>query len=242
MRTTPFLATLFAVSLFGGAALAEKPAAVERLRARGDVVDKSYRSAERHAVAAARAPERNAAPSARPMIDRGASRVRCSDVGTDCPTARGPSARQSPGEGVGAAGNAGHPLRAPAFLDKVLGSDRTSFNEAGEEQGMSSRAAKRAWSHAGGAAAHSGASAAAKVPLANMEQRARTDGQASDVRMACNEGDQCMASSKATKKEWSYQAVKAGTWKGPEAAAPSNAERAIKAAKDQKADAAKKGQ
>jgi hypothetical protein len=56
MRTNLFLSTLLAVSLLGGAALANKPSAerparepraIQILRWHGDVVDKSYRSPDR---------------------------------------------------------------------------------------------------------------------------------------------------------------------------------------------------
>jgi hypothetical protein len=217
MRTTFFLPALFAVSLLSGAALAEKPhGAADRLRARGDVVDKSYR-ADRHVVT--RAPQRASSP-VRQLPDRAASRVSCSDTSIDCPTATRGAARAN---GLAASGaQVDRPARAPAFLDKVLGSNRTSFNEAGEAQGMSSRAVKRAWSHG-----VPGAAGAAPGPVAQQKPIARAELQASQNRVSCNEGDHCMASSKASKKEWSYQAIKAGTWKGPEEKKVSGAEKVL---------------
>jgi hypothetical protein len=217
MRTTFFLPALFAVTLVSGAALAEKPhGAADRLRARGDVVDKSYR-ADRHV--APRAPQRVSSPL-RQMPDKAGSRVSCSDTSIDCPTRSRGAERAS---GLAASGaQSGRAARAPAFLDKILGGDRTSFNEAGEDQGMSRRAVKRAWSRG-----TPGAAGAAPVPVAQQKPVARTELQASQNRVSCNEGDQCMQSSKSSKKEWSYQAIKAGTWKGPEAKKQSGAEKVL---------------
>lgn len=224
MRTTLFLTTLFAATLVTGAALAEKP--TDRLRAHGDMVDKNHRAGRQ----AAGQPGTSSSNLVRPasMIDqhRGTSRVSCSDTSVDCAAARG----SSHATGVAASKDAaGHVSRAPAFLDKILGSERTSFNEAGESNGMSTRAARRVWSSAGGGQA--GAQGGAQVPLAQQHQVMRTQQQASDNRTACNEGDQCMASSKKSKTEWSYQAVKGGTWKGPEAKQQSPADRAVQAMK-----------
>jgi len=226
MRTSLFVPALFAVSLFGSAALADKShGAFERVRARGDVVDKSYRSAGHRSVAGAS--HQVDAPT-RYQFHGGVSRVSCSDTSADCPTRRAPvrgpaAARGRAGEerAVGATVG-GRAVRAPAALDKVLGSERTSFNEAGEDAGMSSRAVKRIWSHASPGAAHGGA-----LTPAAAKRQSRADNQSSDTRVACNEGDQCMASSKATKRQWAYEAVKAGTWKGPEAKKETGAERSL---------------
>jgi hypothetical protein len=208
MRTTLFFPTLLAVTLAGGAALAEKSAApINHLRAHGDAVDKSYRATEHHASSLQGGPQRVEAPS-HPTFDGGASRVSCSENGVDCPHRGG---RASMPEAGG--GQAGRAARAPAFLDKVLGSDRTTFNEAGEAQAMSARAASRAWSHAG-------ASGGATMILSGQQQHARAGEQASSNRMSCNDADECMMSSKGVKKEWAYRSVRAGTWKGPEAAQP----------------------
>lgn len=218
MRTTTFLPALFAVSLLSGAALAEKPqprGAMDRIRARGDVVDKSYRG-DKHV--ASRAPSRAAAGRVPQINDRVKNRISCSDTSIDCPSATRGAARAN---GLAASAGAERGARPPAFLQKVLGSDRTSFNEAGEDQGMSVRAAKRAW-----AKATPDAASAAPGLLAH-QPRPRAELQASQNRAACNEGGECAQSSKESKKEWSYQAIKAGTWKGPEAKSPSGAEKAI---------------
>lgn len=205
MRTILFIPTLLALALASGAALADKShGAVDRLRARGDVLDKSYRAVQSHA--APQRSDRVAAP-ARPVLDRGASRVTCSESGLDCPQRA--SRSMAPSEGAGQSGRA---ARAPTFLDKVLGSDRSNLNEAGEDQGMSGRAVKRAWSHSA-----PGAASAATVPLAQQQQQhSRTGEQASANRMACNDAGECMMSSKKARTQWSYSAVKAGTWQGPE--------------------------
>ena len=203
MRTTLFLPTLLALGLASGAALADKShGAVDHLRHRGDVLDKSYRAAQSHGSPQG---SHNVNAPVRPARDPGASRITCSEMGQDCPQR---SAR-TVGSDHGGQTSVSH---APAFLDKVLGSDRTAINEAGVDQNLSSRATKRAWSHAG-----AGAGGTATMPLAHQQQHLRTGEQASANRMACNDAGECMMSSKGAKKQWSYTAIKAGTWKGPDA-------------------------
>ncbi len=220
MRQSLFLSTLFAVTLAGGAALAEKPQAapskeprqIERLRAHGDTVDKVYRGADKARVGAtdsAASADRQASQG-KGQVDKGASRVNCSsDSGADCSAPRGAdkanALEASPKQTSRAA-------RAPAFLEKILGSDRMSCNEA-DECSMSNRAVKRAWSHAAG-----GKAEGAALPLSSQKQVDRLSQQYSSSRMSCNEGDECSMSSKQAKKEWSYAAVKAGTWQGPDQA------------------------
>lgn len=229
MRTSLFLSTLFAVSMLGGAALAEKPQmvgttreprVVEHLRAHGDIVDKSYSAPERPAMGAPAARDAGASTTAptqrgRAPLDRSASRVNCSDSGVDCLAVRGSSPRVV----TPAAGSSAPVTRAPAFLDKILGSDRTDFNEAGLDQGMSERAVKRAWSHTATDAHGAGAS----VPLAQQRQVERTSQQASSARMSCNEADECSMSAKDARKEWASASIKAGTWSGPAKEPVSNA-------------------
>ena len=235
MRHSLFLSTLFAVSMIGGAALAEKPQSaaareprvVENLRAHGDTVDKVYRApaAERSSAASrfnsATAGARPArTPNVRNPIDRAASRINCADSDVNCTSSH--SAARVVNAGAGAAGNGRYNVRPPAFLDKVLGSDRTDFNEAGLDEGMSARAAKRAWSHAG-----QGGAEKASATLAETTQVDRKQSQYQSSRVSCNEGDACSASSKDVKKEWAYAAIKAGTWSGPEKREPTNAARRI---------------
>lgn len=232
MRTTLFLSTLFAVTLVGGAALAENPrgvsptkapSVVQRLRAKGDIVDKSYRASDRlpqGARDAASTAARAAAP-VRVHFDRTSPLVNCSDSGVDCHAPRG--AAQANGLAA-SADQTNRPAQAPAFLDKVLGKDRTNFNEADMDQGMNSRAVKRIWSSAAG---RSAGAATGTVPLAQQKQNVRTQEQASSARMSCNEADQCSISNKEVKKVWAYDAIKKGVWKGPAEAAPSPADAAV---------------
>jgi hypothetical protein len=230
MRTSLSLSTLFAVSLIGGSALAEKPGAggrephaIEAVRSHGDIVDKSYAApqAQMHAGAAATA-TRTLAPTqpAHAVPDRGASRVNCSDTGVDC-AAHGGS-QQSVAQP--SAASTGRAVQMPAALDKLLGSERTNFNEAGEDQGMSPRAANRAWA---GSAAHHSAGAGAAVPLAQQQQVDRLSQQRSTARVSCNEADECSMSNKASRTEWAHSSIKAGTWTGPAKEPVSNAARRI---------------
>jgi hypothetical protein len=226
MRTSLFLSTLCAVSLLGGAALAEKtgassatprePRAVERFRAHGDTVDKSYRTADaaapRSSAAGPSAPSRQAAaPSSRAPVSKGADRVNCSDTGVDCLAAKG-TAPSRPAAGGERSNRGGRDARPPAFLDKILGSDRTNFNEAGEDQGMSVRAANRAWSRAAGS--QHGSAPAART-LGSERQADRKTGQAGDARMSSGEDDVGYMSPKAARKEWAKASIAAGTWTGP---------------------------
>jgi hypothetical protein len=221
MRTTLFLSSLFAVTLLSGAALADK--SVDRLRSHGDTVDKSYKHAQTHQASKQATGGRTS--FTKTTVNTGNSRMNCSESGADCSSSKSASRSATTG-----ASQSGHASQPPAFLRKLLGNDRTSFNEAGESNGMSARAANRVWSHSGAG------QAGATMPLAKQTQRARGDAQASSVRMSCNEADECTASSKAVKKEWAYTAVKAGTWAGPVAKQPTNAERGVakmKAERDQ---------
>ncbi|APR75329.1 Hypothetical protein A7982_00675 [Minicystis rosea] len=240
MRTTLFLSTLFAVTLAGGAALAENPhesshakapRVIERLRSRGDMVDKSYRSNDR----GARAPQESGSQVAKQgqqpkqVLDKTSSRVNCSEGGVDCAAPRG-AAKANGMEA--SAGQTTQAARSPAFLDKILGKDRTNFNEAGEDQGMSSRAVKRAWASV---AARNGGGSTAAVPLAQQKQVVRTQQQASEDRMACNDAGECAMSSKAVNKVWAYDQIKKGIWKGPDLKhEPTPAEVAIQRMKAEK--------
>lgn len=210
MRATLILSTLFAVSLTAGAALADKP--VDKLRHRGDTLEKVYKHGDKAAPQASRAAS-SSTPQARSQLDRGASRVNCSDTGADCARSSAPAARGGAGSPA-AVGD--HAARSPAFLDKVLGRDRTNFNEADVDQGMSRRAVARAWSHTTTAAqSQRPGSASAVLPLSRQQQHARGDQQAGKDRMVCNEAGECMMSSKAATKIWAYEAIKKGTWQGP---------------------------
>jgi hypothetical protein len=231
MRTTLFLSTLFAVTLVGGAALAEKPhesfakaprRVVERLRSKGDIVDKSYRAVDRFSPAAARsATVARQARATMPRVDKGAPRVNCSETGADCHAPRG----SAHANGLTASSSqVDRPARRPAFLDKILGNDRTNFNEAGIEQGMSPRAAKRAWSRV--ADNNAGHGTKALLPTAK-EHLPRQQQQASSARMSCNEAGECMMSSKEAKKVWAYDQIKKGIWTGPDQAKKTPADVAV---------------
>jgi hypothetical protein len=231
MRIRLFLTMLFPVSLIGGAALAEKPhdgAAVreprsmEQLRAHGDTVDKVY------SAPVERAPEASQPQAGRSVLDPSASRVNCSDTGADCGSSRSANAsgpEASARDGGSRPQSAGRAASRPSSLDKVLGNDRTDFNEAGEDQGMSARAANRVWSHAAAEQHVSGAG----MRVAGQQQVDRKEQQGSSARMSCNEADACSMSVKAARKEWASASIKAGTWSGPAAVPVSDAARRIAA-------------
>lgn len=235
MRHSLFLSTLFVISSIGTAALAESAPAIpkearpiDRLRAHGDVVDKVYYSATRgeHAgrpgaarpAPAAPAPSRGSAP-----VDKGANRVNCSDSGVDCVVAKGKTSTVA----EASQGQTGRAARAPAFLDKILGSDRTNFNEAGEDNGMSRNAVKRAWSSSSGGATQSKVTDVAVLGM--QRQVDRKSQQAASERMSCNDADECSMSTKDQRRVWARASIDAGTWSGPAKAPVSNAERRIAA-------------
>src|SRR5262245_41304023 len=96
MRTTLFVSALFAVSLTGGVALAEKPpvspakepkVVVDKLRAHGDVVDKSYHAVDK--ASASRATDTSVKHPTKNPIDKSAARINCSESGTDCSAPKG---------------------------------------------------------------------------------------------------------------------------------------------------------
>lgn len=214
MRTTLIFSTLFAVTLFTGAALADRPHAVDRHRWHGDTVDKTHRTVVRQAR-----PSAARQSATRTVVDRGASRMSCSEMGADCGVRRVTAHQRA------ASAHEGRVARAPASLDRILGNGRTSFNEAGEAQGMKKASVRRLWSHASPGA--SGGSPGRTASLSRQDQRAHGEMKASENRMVCNEANECTMSSKQAKKEWAYRSVKAGTWRGPEKAAPSRAERVL---------------
>jgi len=216
MRTTLFLSTLFAVSLVGGAALAEKsaqerparqPRAIEILRAHGDTVDKSYRGSDR-VLRHDRSGEQTSAKTRQASMpnDRSSSRINCSDTGADCGGhARSTRAPTSSSSLAPQQRTSKSPLTKP-------GNDRMKCNEA-DECGVSSKGAKKTW------AASSGASSPTEKSLPALQggQDARRSMEAGEDRMVCNEADECMMSSKAAGKIWAKESVKAGTWHGAQA-------------------------
>ena len=50
--------------------------------------------------------------------------------------------------------------------------------------------------------------------LTPRDAQPRLMGQAGSDRMVCNEADECMMSSKASKKIWALESIKAGTFHG----------------------------
>ena len=153
MRTNLFLSTLFAVSLLGGAALANKPGVerpvreprtIQAFRAHGDVVDKSYRSTDRatrqshvdDSSAAKTHGQRTPAPN-----DRASSRINCSDTGADCGTSSRNAAKP---EVRGASQSPVKPTSAAP--QKSSGNERMNCNEA-DECMMSSKDAKKIWAY-----------------------------------------------------------------------------------------------
>jgi hypothetical protein len=221
MRTSLFAPTLFTVSLIGGVALADKPHVMDQLRARGDIVDKVYaapRVVSEAASFGAPGVQAGAARNSRPSFDKAASRVNCADVDVSCAS----SSSASHGASTSSKAHVEHAAisgaRRPASLDKVLGSDRTNFNEAGEDQGMSLHAAQRAWSH-GSSSSGGDAGGAASKSIGDRQAAAHETGDSgSSGRMSCNEADECTMSNKDTRKIWAKASADAGTLAGVEKA------------------------
>jgi hypothetical protein len=221
MRTSLFASTLFTVSLIGGVALAEKPHVVDQLRARGDIVDKAYAAPRAASAGPAFASPGVQAPApshpVKLVVDRAASRVNCSDAEVNCAHASGGHAVAVGGRAP-AAESARTTARRPASLDKAMGSDRTNFNEAGEDQGMSVHAAQRAWSH-GAAGGGADAGGAASKSVADRQGSSHETGESAGVgRMSCNEADACSMANKDVRKIWANASAAAGTLAGSERA------------------------
>lgn len=244
MRTNLFLSTLFAVSLLGGAAMADKPGfdrparmphAIEAFRSHGDVVDKVYRGSD----SAARQSHVNdsAARQARsiersPLLkDRAASRINCSDTGTDC----GVSSRSNVKPDAHSSAAQRGPSQASKSPLASKGNERVNCNDA-EDCNISSHGAAKTWA---GNGVGGGSSPTEKPGVGARALDERTRMQPSDSRMACNEADECMMSSKDSKKIWAVEAVKAGTFNNAAYAAADKAdkERAQKAEVEKKAQA-----
>lgn len=212
MRTNLFLSTLFAVSLVGGVALAEKPThdrpareprAIQALRVHGDTVDKTYAHADK---AASRASHQSAVREVRnPLRDTSASRINCSDTGADCGRASRPAQASHGAAGAGHA-SAQHAGSARSPLQQRADS-RVNCNEA-DECSASSKSSQPKWS--GGHGAKVGKDA--PTSLTPRDAQPRMLGQAGSDRMVCNEADECMMSSKASKKIWALESIKAGTF------------------------------
>jgi hypothetical protein len=227
MRTTLFLSSLFAVTLFGGVALAEKPTAekpvreprvVNMLRSLGDIVDKAYRG-ERPSHAGAQhvsaAPQQRAARAPHDRV--GVSRINCSDIGGDCKYQSGKRPDSSaPAQAAPNKVDINKIKPPPGMLSKVLGNDRMACNEA-DDCTMGKAAVKRIWANAGGGAEAKGSNKGSKASLdptgrvsQRFGERVRTD--VDGARMSCNEAGECLMSSKTAQKIWAYESVKAGTW------------------------------
>lgn len=240
MRTNLFLSTLFAVSLVGSVAMAERPArerpareprAIQQLRIHGDTVDKS----ESRGARAARAsnPASTVRDVKNPLRDAAASRVNCSDTGADCSKASRP-AQASHASGPGASrpgeqrGSAKSPLHQRADA-------RVNCNEA-DECSSSSKASQPRWAGSGRTTKQSNDA----ISLAVREEQKRMGAAGSD-RMVCNEADECMMSSKAAKKLWALESIKAGTFRGAAATTKdAPAEKGLKASERAARDAAKR--
>lgn len=213
MRTPLIISTLFAVSLFGSTALAEKPQPqrFNMPRNHGDTVDKNVRQMQKPNVT--RDARQLQVRQAKNPVDKAASRINCS-VDADC--GNGAKAqRQSPADQATAGNRVDKSMRAPGILAKVLGSDRMQCNEAGESCAMNSAAVKREW--ASGSPAAAGNKAAFGAMGSNKQQmRERSDGQRAEGRMACNEADECSMNHKDVAKIWARESIKAGTFKPAE--------------------------
>lgn len=234
MRPTLFLSTLFAVSLFGGAALAEspmqsrptrEPRAIENLRHRGDVLDKSYRGAERLRVAETRS-QIVSGTRVSPIRERMNARAYCSDTGTDCnlvvAAQRGPAAQV-----VGSSMARSSAARSPVDKQKEQRANCGAGDECSAPNKMAVSGRGASGYGGGGLSASGGGSTVSRgsttdkagpaLARPNMAS-SRLGSQPYAARMQCNEGEECSFSSKEAKKIWSYEAVKKGTWKGPSAA------------------------
>jgi hypothetical protein len=205
MRTSLFVSTLFAVSLLGGAALADKPTPVDKVRKHGDTFER-YR-VERTTPASTSSSAARSNP-ARPqqLGTPGASRINCSDASTDC-GAKSATARQAWNKSSGKPVSLAESVRrGPNPLEGKV-SERVNCNE-GEQCSLSNIGAKSIWANH---RARSGVGASDAASSKSQSVMSRKLHQAYEARMACNEGEECSFSSKDAKKIWRTEAFKAGT-------------------------------
>ncbi|WP_437673153.1 hypothetical protein [Sorangium sp. So ce131] len=229
MKKFAVVTTLISVSLCAGAAFAEGPRAaraprhLDVLRSRGDIVDRSYRhaqkeQAERRLQRVERADRgERAAPS---RVPRGQERIRCADTGMDC-ASRTAAAQRSRSE----VRDTSRPAAAGASPLKSRAEARMHCSDAGE-CAASSAGARRAW------AGRSARPAAAQAREHTAVERAGAERQS--PRMSCGgEGEECAMSSKEAAKFWAAESIKAGT-QSPAQIASERAERARRIAERQR--------
>jgi hypothetical protein len=206
MRTSLFVSTLFAVSLFGGVALADKPDSnvTDRLRRRGEVVDK-VRTPER-AVRTSLSGDRGQTTAAvkNPLEARVKSRINCSDTDMDCRTHRAVRPQQQAESKKLGALQQSVKHKGPNPLEEKV-SMRVKCNE-GDECTLSTLGAKALWNKERGKTGSD-----ASTQRAGQVASDRMLNQAYAARMSCNEGEECMMSSKEAQKIWRTEAFKAGT-------------------------------
>jgi len=209
MRTNLFLSTLVAVSLVAGAALAEKPTrpvreprAIQALRIHGDLHDKTYGRTDKAARASSSTDVVREVKN--PLRDTAASRINCSDTGADCSRA----ARPAQAGNAASASRAGVQQNGARNPVRQRVDARVNCNEA-DECSASSKATQAKWAGAG-----TKVGKGAVTMLSPRDVQPRLLGQAGSDRMVCNEADECMMSSKAAKKIWAVEAIKAGTFRG----------------------------
>lgn len=215
MRTTLILSTLFAVSLIGSSALADKPDHIKEFpRAHGDQVDKSYRDARAPVnVDRSASAKTSSSGTVQRAHDPSASRVNCSTDAADCSahsavaTTKGTSASSSSAS-------------SKALLPSTKGTEnqfgqrgdaRYNCNE-GDECSVSSKAAQTLWKTHGAVAAQKAVSTSDLTAPPGATSRLLS--QRGDDKISCNEGDECTPSSKQAKQNWAYEAVKKGTFNG----------------------------
>lgn len=242
MRTSLFLSTLFAVSLVGGLAMAEKgETKVNIHRDRGDMVDKSYRHDARPVNNVTRGTtDRYGTGAKNPTAKMGQERVNCSTDSADCSASHGSSQRgATTSNPAGMAAKTASGKNAIEKFDQSA-SARTSCNE-GDECSMSSKAAKQVWSNHGAqatmAAQVSQPSSAPGGAASRLIQQ-RTEPRTSQGDSAG--GEDASTPSKVNKQFWAYEAVKAGTFHGAvdtsgAGATEKNAQRAVEKMKSGKA-------
>lgn len=202
MRISALATALLSVSLCAGAAQADgprierMPRQFEKMRAHGDVVDRTYRAMERP-MARERVSERpsrveRSAP-ARPS--RGEERIRCADTGSDCGARVAPAPRE-------AASRSAPVKRSEAMKRNIQAESRINCGDV-DSCGTSTTRAQNRWASQTPTAGRAGEREGA------ARQHGR--GQRESPRMSCNEGEECSMSSKAAQKFWAEQAIKAGT-------------------------------
>jgi hypothetical protein len=221
MRTTLFLSTLFAASLVGGVALADRP--IDRIdhRSHGDQLDKIHAQDARPSLSqfehggrtVTNAQTENVMAKQR-FAHQGESRVNCSADGADCAASHGIAQHSRSSLVSSTSAKAGKSMAQNKYSNGTKGGDggggdSETCSEA-DQCSTSTKAANSIWASNGASKGVHGSTTAMAAPGSvsrQLQQRLAVAASPEDV--------QDTPSSDDAKKIWNMESVKKGTFTGP---------------------------